>query len=277
MRVIKNINNNFAVAVDGGGNQLIVSGKGIGFGSVPREVNDLSVINKSYYDIDETYVSMIQDIPEEIIDLSGKIVDKARIAIDGDISSNVVFALADHINFAIQRQKNNIHIKLPIDYDIQCLYETEMRIGMYGLKLIRNKFKISLPKEEAARIALIIINAENQHGNKNIIENEEVIDAVTKIIEKEFDIKVNKDTFSYSRFATHMHYLLKRGKTKHLLYSDNSTIYEKLKGDYPETYACVEIVCGYLCEKLKLILSDEEKLYLILHIIRLCTYEDCNQ
>ena len=277
MQIIKNINNNFAIAIDGAGNRLIISGKGIGFGSVPRDLEDITRINRSYYDVDEAYISMINEIPEEIIDISNRIIDKARMVIDNAISSNIVFTLADHINFSIQRYKKKMNIKLPIVYDIQHLFENEMRIGEYGLKLIHKELNIYLPKEEAAYIALHIINAEEQDRNKKVNQDDEIIDKITAIIEKEYDIKINKDNFNYSRFVSHMHYLLKRGKTKHLIYSDNNTIYDKLKNDYQNTYDCVKKVSEYLKGILKIELTDEEKLYLMLHINRLCTREDCNQ
>lgn len=70
MKIIKNINNNFAIAVDSQGNQLVVSGRGIGFGEVPREIKDITIINRSYYDVDPQYIAMINDIPETIVNLS---------------------------------------------------------------------------------------------------------------------------------------------------------------------------------------------------------------
>ena len=167
MQIIKNINNNFAIAIDGAGNRLIISGKGIGFGSVPRDLEDITRINRSYYDVDEAYISMINEIPEEIIDISNRIIDKARMVIDNPISSNIVFTLADHINFAIQRYKENMNIKLPIVHDIEYLFDTEMEIGEYALTLIRKTLKVFLPKEEAAYIALHIINAESMSKIRN--------------------------------------------------------------------------------------------------------------
>ena len=166
MRIIKNINNNFAIAVDGAGNRLIISGKGIGFGKVPRELEDITRINRSYYDVDEAYVSMLNEIPEEIIAISAQIVDQARRHIDNPISSNIVFTLADHIHFSIQRYQKQMNVQLPIVYDIQHLFEKEMAIGAYGLRLIQKELHIALPKEEAAYIALHIINAEMQDNHR---------------------------------------------------------------------------------------------------------------
>lgn len=212
MKIIKNINNNYAIAVDGGGNQLIVSGKGIGYGAVPREVTDLSKINRSYYDVDGMYISMIHDIPKEIIDISSRIIDRARDEIDRPLNPNIVFILADHLNFSIKRKNKNMNIKLPIVYDIQHIFEKEYRIGEYGVRLIRDKLKIYLPKEEAAYIALHLINAQEQSEPAAGDTDEDMIDAVIDIIEKEHGLKIDKSNFNYSRFVSHMHYLLKRGE-----------------------------------------------------------------
>ena len=276
MRIIKNINNNYAIAIDSVGNQLIVSGKGIGFGTVPREVTDLTVINRSYYDVDETYISMINNLPEDIIEISSKIIDYAREKIENPISSNIVFTLADHINFCIERYQKGLNLNLPILYDVKHLFEKEMDVGMYGLKLIRERRKQFLPNDEAAYIALHLINAEEKEKNIESA-NDKAVEDITRIVEDNYGIKVDRDDFNYSRFVSHIHYLLKRGKNKALVESSNDQLFQTMKRDYEKTYRCSENVGKYLKDNLAIELNDEEKLYLMLHINRLCTREDCNQ
>lgn len=277
MKIIKNINNNYAIAVDGEGNQLVVSGKGVGFGPVPREVTDLSKISRSYYDIDEIYISMIRDIPKEITDIASRIIDRARDLTGKPLNPNIVFILADHLNFSIKRQGKNMNIKLPILYDIQHMYELEYGIGEYGLRLIREKMKIYLPKEEAGYIALHLINAQEHSEAAAEDSDEDMIDDVIEIIEKEHELKIDKNNFNYSRFVSHMHYLLKRGRSKHLIVATNTEVYDLMCTEYPQTFICGEKVSVYLNKKLKINLSKEEKSYLMLHINRLCTREDCDQ
>ena len=55
MRVIKKLNNNFAICVDGEGKELIAAGKGIGFPKTPYELEDLNLITRTFYDIDQKY------------------------------------------------------------------------------------------------------------------------------------------------------------------------------------------------------------------------------
>lgn len=276
MRVIKNINNNYALALDNAGNQLIVSGKGIGFGPVPREVKDITIINRSFYDIDEVYINMINEISEENIEISTAIIDEARAKIDVPISSNVIFTLADHIQFAVDRIKKGMALNLPIMYDIQNLYEEEMKIGDYALELIMKRLKIRLPREEAAGIALHLINAEMQNKQKTELQRK-LIDDVTAIIEREYGITINKENFNYSRFVSHLQYLLKRAPKDELVNSANKKLFNQIKEEHPSAYVCSQKINGYLHKHIQTELTDEEILYLMLHINRLCTREDCNQ
>lgn len=276
MKIIKNINNNFALAQDAKGNVLVVSGRGIGFGKVPRELEDITIINRSFYNVDEIYISMINDLPEEMIYISSKIVEKANLVLDTPLGNNIVFTLADHLNFSISRYQKNMNIKLPITYDVEQLFEKEVSLGEYGLQLVKKYMHIRLPREEAAYIALHIINFEEQEKARQGL-NEEVIEAITCMIETEYDLQIDRKNFNYSRFVSHMHYLIKRTKTNELILSQNKELYQKLKNSYPKTNACVERANAYLYDKLHVDLTDEEKLYLMLHINRLCTREDCNQ
>lgn len=276
MKILKSINNNVALCIDSAGNQLIVFGKGVGFHKTSDEV-ELAKIERTYYDVDVSYIAMINEIPEDIIKISDKIVLYARTLLENNISSNLVFTLADHINFCIQRYKKNLIINLPITSDIEQLFEEEIKIGKYGVDLIRKKYNILLPKEEVASIAIHIINAEEKEKNSVSVESDELINEITIIIEDSFKTRINRDDFNYSRFVSHMHYLLKRLKEKRLIDTKNKKIYETLIESYKETYECTEKISEYLSGKMKIDLNDEEKLYLMLHVNRLCIREDCYQ
>ena len=152
MKVVKCINNNVAICLDDDNNELVAFGKGIGFKKPPFEI-DVAVIQKTYYGIDENYVHMINEIPEEILLLSEEIIKYAEYELDYIFSPNIIFTLADHINFSIVRCKEKLNITLPIVQDIKFLYEKEYAIGTYALFLIEKKLNIKLPLEEASFIS----------------------------------------------------------------------------------------------------------------------------
>ena len=277
MKKIRNINNNICICLDSKNREIIVFGKGVGHGPIQEEI-PLNKIDRTFYDINENNYYLLKNINEDILRVSTLIIDYAKNHIDNVINNNSIVTLADHIQFSIERTEKNMNVNLPIMHDIEFLYEKEYDVGLYGLEIIKRKLNKTLPKEEAASIALHIINNESQiieEGNNDI--NRNIIDEICEIIENEFAIKINKKNFNYSRFVSHMHYLLKRIESKELIGNDNSKIYETLKNSYPKTYKCACKISNKLKEKLDITLTEDELLYLILHINRLCTREDCNQ
>lgn len=267
-----------AICIDRDGHELIAFGKGIGFHKIPYELTNLSLIWRTYYGINPSYLHLLDEIPEEIFTISVQIVDMAKRYIVHAINGNIVFTLADHINFAIERQKQNISIKMPFCYDIQHLYENEMKVGEQAVAMIQKNLKVYLPKEEAISIALHFINAENMQQNVEDETNEkQMIAEFTRIIEDDFSLTLNVDSFNYSRFVTHMQYLLKRSERNISITSENEKMFEMIKTTYSKTYECARHINIYLQEKLNWNLNEEELLYLMLHINRLCAREDCNQ
>ena len=274
MKLIKKINNNVALCLDSKGKELVAMGKGIGFESAGTEI-DLKRIERTFYDVDQEYMDFINDISPVSLKTAMMIVDRAKLVVGRDISDNLVFNLADHIDFAIERFSKGVDLDLQVYNDVEHLYEAEMEIGRYGLKIIKDNFSIELPEDEAARIALNIINAE--YGTTSAVSvniNNQTIENITKVIEKFFQISIDRHSFSYSRFSTHMRYLFKRGNSDSLMKDGDRELYRTLKEKYPLTSECADQVRRYLKRAKGWQLSDEECLYLMLHINRLRNKEE---
>lgn len=278
MQVIRKINNNAAICVDSAGNEMIAIGTGIGFPPIPYELEDLDKIQRTYYDIDPSYLNLLNEIPSEIFEISSQIAEMFRNQVNDSVSSNLVFTLADHINFAIERHKKSIHFENPLQYEIQHLYEIEYEIGIEAIKIIQDKVDIRLPKAEVANIALHLINAEAVAPTTTKSNNfDSIIQDVVNIIGKNFQVYVDKDSFNYSRFVSHFQYLMKREQSSQQITSENYKLFQSVIEEYPKTYEVVLMIKDYLREEWNIELSDEELLYLVLHVNRLCVREDCNR
>ena len=83
MMIVKKINNNVAIGVDGNGHEVVLFGKGIGFGELPYSINDMSKIERSFYDIDYRYYNLLSEIPENMFLFTSRIVDAIESKIDG--------------------------------------------------------------------------------------------------------------------------------------------------------------------------------------------------
>lgn len=278
MRLLKKINNNYAIALDSKGEEIIVAGRGIGFNKMPCEIKDLSVIDQTFYDIDSSYYDLLKNIPENLIEISAEIVKLVKRKIKSAINPNLTFSLADHISFCITRHKKKIYFKMPLAYEIEQHYPIETQIGFQALKLIRKECGITLRDSEAYGIAINIINAEVGEANTSgSLDTEKLIDCITGIVEEEMDIKIDRHSFNYTRYATHMHHLFQRIEGDNQVAVINSNLYEALKNECPAAYRCTVKISDFLEEVLKCDLCQEEKLYIVLHVDRLTLREDCNR
>lgn len=275
MKAVRRFNNNIVLCITSKGREVVARGKGIGFHEIPYEV-ELKDIDTVFYDVSSNYMDMIENMDDDIIQLSSNVIDYANSRIGNTLNDNVVFTLADHIQFTIKRYKENINLKLPILYDVKYMYPKEMEVGEYTLKLIRDRLGADLPKDEAGYIAMHLINSEAATENREK-EEDKIVEDVTEIIEKEFGITINKDRFNYSRFVSHLNYLIRRSSNNEVLQTSNQALYEQVKKDNPASYAVSEKISGYFSKAKNTELSEEEKLYLMLHINRLCSREECNQ
>ncbi len=277
MKVIKKINNNVAICLDSNNKELIAFGKGIGFPKMPYELDDLNSIQRTYYGVNPKYLELINDISDEIFEISTRIVDYAQTILEYNLNSNMVFTLADHINFAIQRYKKNIQVKVPLSYDVEYLYENEMNIGKKAVNFVNKKLNVRLSSKEATGIALHFINVLDTDKIVVSANNEKLIENIKNIIEKELKVCIDTSSFSYSRFATHIEYLFKRIDENFNINTKNHQMYENIKNTYPEAYCCALEIQKFLKKQKNRELNDEELLYLILHINRLSSREDCRK
>lgn len=278
MKVIKNINNNVSICIDDDGNELIAVSKGIGFKQTPYEIKDLSIIQKTYYNIDKNYFNLFSVIPSEYFDITNKILSFAKIRLDIALNPNIVMTLADHIQFMVNRYQKNLNINYSAFHDLKYSNPREYDIGRYGVKLINRYKNISLSSEEVYGIAFHFINS----ASKPVIDNKEklskeLLEEVTRIIEEHFIIDIDYDDFNYSRFVTHINYLLRRGNKNKLIHTENIKLFKELIKEFPDTYDCVNKINEYFTKSMNWKLNEEEILYLVLHINRLCAHEDCNR
>lgn len=269
MQVIKNINNNVSLCLDSTGTQVIAFGKGIGFKRPPYEIG-LAEVEKTFYDVDERYVRMIQDIPFEVIETSNDIIEHSKGKLSSRLSPNIVFTLADHIKFAIQRAINGMNFDLPIKQDIQHLFPEEAEVGRYAVARIKESLHITLPDEEALYVALHIINGELDGAGRKSSLTDTNIEEIIKIIERDCGVSIDRDCFFYSRFVSHLNYLATRQAAINHSEGDAAKLYSSLTQMYQLQSRCANHIVDYLNHVLNTELNIDENVYLIMHIVRLC-------
>lgn len=277
MQVIKKLNNNFAICMDKEGKELIAYGKGIGFPKVPYELTDLNQIDRTFYDIDDKYLDLLQELPEQVLDFAAKLVDIAHNELQYELNPNLVITLADHIHFCIQRARKKIVVQMPLICEIEQSFPKEAKIGKYAVRQMERRFAVQLNENEASGIAISFANARNSAEKKADTSIQkwfhEALEDTISIVEDTVGILIERESFNFARYSSHLMYLLKRIDSNQTLDTDNGIMYQSIREEFPEIAECIDKIEAYFEKRFDIQLSKEEKMYLMLHINRICVRE----
>lgn len=271
MRIIKVINNNVALVRNERGKQLIIKGKGIAYQRQKGEwVNEQEVEQFFYLSEKETYErfeELVTEIPAEYFHLANQIIDQAKQLLGKKLNESIYLSLADHLYNTIERKKEGIELKNDLLWEIKRFYPDEFTIGSLALKAIKKSFDLSLAEDEAGFIALHFVNAETQEESVDAYKVTKLIQEIATIVRYFFTIDFNQESIYYYRFITHLKFFAQRVISEKIHKSnEDPEMMRFMKNKYKQAYQCVEKINEFLKNNYQYDLSDEESLYLTVHI-----------
>lgn len=271
MKILKKLNNNVVLALNDKGEEIIVTGKGLGFRKMPYILEDLSLIEKKYIIPQNTKASeILESIPNEVIKVTEKVIRSGYKELNMEFNVDILLTLSDHINFAIQRSKEGIGMRSPLQWEIKHLYPKEYEVGFHSLDIIENDLGVKLDKNEAVFIALHFINAQlGKHDMTETTKITTIMGEILNLIKYKFKIEFNEDSFEFTRFVTHIRYFIIRQVNNKPLDNDNNDMFSLMKDKLAEELECVEIIEKHLNKNYGWKCTNDEKLYLMLHIQRI--------
>ncbi|BCZ45118.1 transcription antiterminator BglG [Clostridium gelidum] len=271
MQVIKKINNNVALALNDKKEEVIIMGKGVGFPSIPYDLVDESIIETIYVTPKNMKAfELLNAISSDTISLAEEIIRFGENYLNKKVNSIIFLTLTDHIDSAIERYHEAIKVNNPLQWEIKRLYPMEQHIGIEALKIIELQLGIQLPSSEASFIALHFVNA--QMGSNELSETTKVTSIsgeIINIVKYHFKINFDEESINFTRFVTHVMYFVRRQVEGKTLENENELFYEMIKEKYKEELTCVEKIEKYINKNYGWNCSNDEKLYLLLHIQRL--------
>ena len=274
MKIVRRINNN-VVQVDDNGVSKIVVGSGLGFKAYPGDHINTKKIEQTFVfdknDNIDQFVKMINSISFDILSISREIYNLCSNGYNLDLSENFVISLADHLKYTLERLKNGITIKNPLDWEVKQYFPIEYKAALSSIVLIKKKILTNFPELEVTSIALHLINAERATETELTgIELTELISLTKKIIEYTFHLTLDETTISFARFATHLRYYLSRQLNSE---SKDPSIDESLtcivKQKYSKEYSCAIKITNMMADKYGFDSNASEIVYLTMHITRL--------
>mgnify|MGYP000847343171 FL=1 len=271
MKIIKKINNNVALGLDGNGNEMIVCGKGIGFGVMPYELTDLRKIDRTYYDIDRRYYDLLSIIPDEILQLVKKLVDIAQRKLGGNFNPNLVFILSDHINFAVERNRKGMDVPILYSYELEYEYPELTKIAEFFIERVNRQMNTNLGKGEVTSVMMHFLNS-MEKGSRDELPSgyqekiNRIVNQIIRIVESMLNRKLDQKSFHYFRFKNHLKFFISRKERKEEFADIDEVLYQNIKMDNPDIDRCVSRIDDYLFEEFGERSTHEELMYLMLHI-----------
>lgn len=274
MKIDKIINNNLVRAFDQDNKEVLVMGCGLGFKKKVGEVIDNSKIEKIYSLENKNYsnklVELLSDIPLEVIQTTNEIVSYARYSLGKKINDNIYILLTDHINFAIERIEQGLEFKNPLLWEIKRFYNHEFLIGKEALQIIKKKLDVELLEDEAASIALHIVNAQlNSTNMDETLDITKMIQSILNIVKYHYNLELDEYSLHYERFITHLKFFAQRIFSGKEIEDEDTYLCEIMKNKYKIAYDCVDKIEKYINKEFNHELTEDEKMYLAVHINRI--------
>ena len=273
MITIKKSLNNSMLLVDNDQREMILFGKGIGFGAKPGTHIDLAQVEKVFLPLSDLksrhFLSLTDTIPAAFFDISHEILILARRLCGDKLNSVLLFTLAEHLHFAVERSRSGQTILNKLSWEVKRYYPQEYSVGLQARAQVNEKFDIELPEEEAVNIAFHLINASSQDDDSTAHQQVELVNRIADIVRYKLGKSIDTQSVNYMRFITHLRYFAERVLAGKIALTETEDFYQELMRHRPDAMTVAWVIRDYVQDKYQLTLPKDELTWLSIHISRL--------
>ncbi|WP_296115882.1 PRD domain-containing protein [uncultured Eubacterium sp.] len=268
-RICKVLNHNGVIALDmNDSKEYVLLGKGVGFGKKVGERFEQPA-DCTVYSLQETTSrgepsELIKSIQPEYFQIANQILNEAERQF-GKIDRSILFPMADHIAFAVQRLQKGEQISNPLTEDIKTLFHSEFKVASRIRPILREEKGIEIDDDEVGYVALHIHSALEKESVSVSMQMAQAVRDCVSLIEDQRGIRINVMSLSYNRLMNHVKYMVARVlKGESLKVNMNDYV----QHNFPESYELATTVCDHLSHALHKQLEELEVGYLAMHIER---------
>ena len=271
-KIKKVITNNIIQALDINDHEVILIGKGIGFGKKSKDLI-------SSYNVDNTFIlkneqetnlykRLLTTSSPRLIEISQDVITYIQSCTDKPLNEHIHIALTDHIAFLVRRCKMGIPIDNPFIYETESLYPKETEIAQHVIEMLNEQLSIQIPPNEIGFITLHIISSVTNTQISDIQKTNILIEKLIRVIEKQMNFTITRSTLVASRLITHLRFAIERVQRGEFM-EVPSSMKEMMKKTYPECYSLSIKLITIMQNDLKKKINSSEAVYLSLHIYQL--------
>src|SRR5699024_3642008 len=150
----------------------------------------------------EKLQQLLERIPEEHFSLSKDIIAYAERELGTKLNDHILVMLTDHLSFAIEREKEGIHVKNKLLQEIKIIYKQEVAIGLWAVDYIEHKLNRNMDIDEVPLIALHIHNMKPRGGDlRETVRQATIVREMVEHIEDCLGIALVEEDIAYERLV----------------------------------------------------------------------------
>ena len=273
MKIKKFLNNN-VVLLKKGSNEIIGFSTGISFKKKTGDDVEESDFEKIFvldtHAMLEHFSYQLSKCDPKYVKLVTQIVEYAKQNYHLRVNDYIYLTLLDHIDFTVRRLKENMFFKSPLQYEVRRFYPDEYAIGVYAVQLLERELDLEIPTEEAISIALHFVNIQSTKRDMTVTNKiTKFIEDVLTIVRYEYTQSFDENSFHFSRFVTHLHYFAQNVINHTMPSYEQTDLFEQVEKMYPKAFHCVGKIKIYIKNTYNITISENEEIYLTLHIQKL--------
>nr|WP_318540121.1 transcription antiterminator [Terribacillus saccharophilus] len=270
--VQKVLNNNVLIAENEAAKEVVLIGKGVGFGKKAGSRLEEGAFEKLFVLQDEkeqnSYKQMLNHIDEELVAVMNDVIYLIAKRMEHPLNEHIHVGLTDHLAFAMKRLEQGLGIKNPFAVETKFIYPKEYTVASEAVSLLNERLGIELPDGEVGFIALHIHSACINQPVGELSQYTRLIAQMFQVIEKSLAITVDRESINYIRLVRHFRFAIDRIKRGEEV-REPDKIMTLLKNEYPLCYNTAWKLVKILQQTLKRPVQEAETVYLTLHLYRL--------
>ncbi|MDP4550504.1 transcription antiterminator [Alkalihalobacillus macyae] len=271
-KIKKILNNNVVIALTEQENEVVLTGKGIGFNQKQGEILDDTKVDKYFVLIDkseqEQYKLLVPHLSESFIGVMNEVIFLISEKLDTDFDEHIHIALTDHLSFAIKRLQQGLGVKNPFLIETQTMYPKEYTIAEEVIQLMNHKLNVSLPDGEIGFVALHIHSAVTNRSITELSKYSLLINRLVSVIEDSLKVEVSRTGIDYLRLVRHLRHAIERSELNQPVEA-HERLEKVLKEEYPLCYNLSWKLIKIMQKELQTKFPDAEAVYLTMHLQRL--------
>ena len=280
-KITQVLNNNAVFATNLKREEMILVRQGIGFNGRNKIIvdsPDIQVFSPQTEVEKERFEQFINEIPFEYMQFTIDTVNLAKSKLKLSFSNGLIFTLADHISFAVERYRKHADFDYMDNEEIKQFFPEIYKFSQKTVRSINKKFDVALNESEAVAITFHFVNSmivDSHTNQKSITDTKQIFNItsdIMKIIESNYGGKIDRRSISYSRMIVHIRYLvtsiLQNSSINDSAISKKQI--EKLLNYYSDSKIkkITNEIGDYLRKKLNYDLTEEDQLFLDIHLTR---------